>query len=202
MHRKPPLACLAAALVAAACLSSLTLAAPPPAQVKQPPQHVGTLGPAGTVQPAPDIAVTGVWIATVPGNNVWTRIPPDGKVKVGEAIMLGCDVGVAGLVPPNSFSVAWYLDGVKTCGEWWAGLHNAPLCEYKWPSGQGHTMYIVSAVSGAGAHTFKCGVVGVQVSERTTQNNSAEFHFSAYSAPSFRPVEKKLPPAPPGLVHP
>jgi hypothetical protein len=189
-------------VVVAACFPGLSSAAPPAAQVKQPPQPTGTLGPAGPGQPAPDIAVNGVWIATVPGNNVWTRIPPNGKVKVGEALMLGCDIGVAGIVPAKSFSVAWYLDGVKTCGEPFAGLHNPPLCEFEWPVARGGTTDIVSSVSTSGAHTFTCGVVDVKVSERTRDNNSAEFHFSAYGAKSFRPVEVRLPPSPPGLLHP
>jgi len=202
MHRKSALACLAAIFVAAACFPASSFAAPPPVPMKQPTSRpAGTLGPAGPGQPAPDVAVTSAEVLHfVQGH--WTPLPANGQVKVGEAILLQCNIGVAGIVPAKSFSVAWSVDGDRTCGNWGPTLHNPPVCELTWPLTTGMFTNIGLAAPPAGQHTLKCAIVDVRVSQSTTANDSAQVPFATYGAQSFKPVEKRFPPLPPGSLHP
>ncbi len=205
MHCRPVFAFLAAAFVAAVCVPCLGLAAPPPPLVRQPSRPIATLGPAGTMQMAPDVAVTAARVLHFTGGH-WAPLPPGVQVPTGQAILLQCDIAVAGPVKANSFNIAWYLDGVKTCGEWYAGLHNAPLCEYTWPLTTGGSPYIANSPGGPGPHTFKCAVdVGGQVSERSEQNNSAEAQFMTFK-PATLQVQRRAPlealPTGKGVVHP
>ncbi len=206
MRPQAALACVAAALVAAVCRPTPGLAAPPPPQVRQAPAPIGTVGPAGGLQVAPDISASAAQVLHFTGGH-WAPLPPDVPVPIGPAILLQCQIGVAGLVKANSFNVAWYVDGVKTCGEWFAGLHNAPLCEFTWPTTQGGTTYIAYGVSTPGPHTFKCVAdVGNRVSERSEQNNSAQTSFSAYKPATVQQLRRNAPPpalpAGQGIVHP
>ncbi len=206
MDRKPALACLAAAFLAAASVPTLSFGAPPSTQAKQPPPAIATVGPAGGLQLAPDIAVTAARVLHLVGGH-WAPLPAGVQVPTGQAILLQCDIAIAGLVKANSFNIAWYLDGVKTCGEWYAGLHNAPLCEYTWPLSTGGSPYIANAPGGPGPHTFKCVAdVGNRVSERTEQNNSASVQFTTFKPATFQLQQRNAPPpALPtgqGIMHP
>ncbi len=206
MQRKTTLACLAATLVAAACLPCPSLAAPPPLQKQRPPLPGTTPGPAGGMQLAPDVAVTAARVLHFTGGH-WAPLPAGVQVPTGQAILLQCDIAVAGLVKANSFNIAWYLDGVKTCGEWYAGLHNAPLCEYTWPLSTGGSPYIANAPAGPGPHTFKCVAdVGNRVSERSEQNNSAEAQFTTFKPATPQVLQKRPPvealPKGQGVLHP
>ncbi len=206
MHRTPAVACLAAMLVAVVGFPSVGIAAPPTTQPKQVPHPVGTLGPAGGMQVAPDVSVTAARVLHFTGGH-WEPLPPGVQVPTGQAILLQCDIGIAGVVPAKSFNIAWYLDGVKTCGEWFAGLHNAPLCEYTWPLSTGGSPYIANNPGGPGPHTFKCVAdVGNKVSERSEDNNSAEAQFTTYKPATPQQLHRNAPPPPlptgAGIVHP
>ncbi len=161
----------------------------------------------GAVQPVahaplwPDLVVTNAWIG--PGD------PPPGLYAllgrspwVGETVTLGCEVAIKGNVRPNSFKVAWVVDGAKTCGEGDWTLGNAPACEFTWPFSNGAQAAITWVPHTAGAHTFECRVdTAHEVRESDEVNNVRGVGFSVIArAKELGPLTAKpLPKSPYGL---
>jgi hypothetical protein len=168
--------------LAAGGVSAYAAGAPPePGQPANRPQAATTGAAAGQVQLVPDIVVKSVWIGKGAVGQAFT--PLGHNPSVGEPISLGCDVGISGTVAREAFKIAWYVDGVKTCGEGADTVQNPPVCEFTWPLAVGQKVFISYVPHQAGTHLYKCAVdVGNQVTERKETNNSQELSFTVRAA--------------------
>jgi len=195
---------VAVALAACALFALAVTAAPPPPQSQR--QVVGSPSTAPAALHLPDIAVTNAWIGpgdpppnlqALLGRNPW----------VGEMITLGCEITITGQVPANTFTVSWWVDGVKTCGEGTWQLQDPPLCEYTWPFATGTQVALTYVPHTAGPHVYSCKAdTGKQVAEFPESNNHRDVPFTAAMKPqALGPVNLKLVPKSalgPKLKHP
>lgn len=182
MRRTTWFAWVVASALVAGGLSAYAAGAPPePGQPAHRTDAVTTGAAAGQYQLVPDIVVNSVWIGKGDVGKAFT--PLGHNPSVSEPISLGCDVGISGTVAREAFKIAWYVDGVKTCGEGADTVQNPPVCEFTWPLAVGRKVFISYVPHQAGTHIFKCAVdVGNQVTERKETNNSQEVSFTVRAA--------------------
>jgi len=134
----------------------------------------------------PNLAVDGVRLGAGTGD----RFAPLGhSPMLGEKVSLICKLDFAGL-PPAGWTLAWFVDGVKTCGE--GVFTTAPSCEYEWGMGaQAIEVFIDWVGHEAGSHTYRCAVdTHHVVLESSESDNSKEMSFQV-KAP-LQPISPDL----------
>jgi len=173
-----------------AVLSSLAwgaaLAAAADQRGKPPSTLVAKTPPAVAVVVKPNLSVGSVWLGAGSGD----RFAPLGHApRLGETVSLVCRVNVTSKAP-SGWKMAWYVDGVKTCGEGKFAVIQHD-CEFPWPFDFGTEVFIDYVPHQTGSHTFRCAVdIGADVAESSELDNAKQVSFNVVLGLQKVPDEK------------